>query len=349
MKKIFISYAREDFLIAQKIYSDLKKEGLNPWMDKPPNPYELDGLLPGEFWKDRLTKEIKESQFLIALLSNNSITKRGYVQREFKLALDIMNELPNGEEFLIPLLLDQCKVPDLKVGFVSLSELNWHDLETGGLTPIILKVKRNLNEFQQQLLSSLKVERKPFVGIKTRLIDLDETSLKENTNDKIKWRNFIGKQKWKNNPKPYDSQIIVGSAGKVWNTGDEFDGIYSIDEQNGNILWKVDSLSDANEITVYQDIIYVGTDGGEIFSIMAKTGDVNWCKIYDGEFHTEIKIVIQENKQIHDILAFDFFGNILLIDSKTGEVLDSVRIKDNFRSSSINLNNNFLIVISQKV
>ena len=58
----------------------LKKEGFNPWMDK------VD-LRSGSLWKKEIPQVIKQSRFVIIFFSNHSISKRGYVQTEFKLAL----------------------------------------------------------------------------------------------------------------------------------------------------------------------------------------------------------------------------------------------------------------------
>jgi hypothetical protein len=48
---------------------------------------------------------------VIICLSNKSITKEGYVQRELKFALDIALEKPEETIFLIPLRLDDVTPP----------------------------------------------------------------------------------------------------------------------------------------------------------------------------------------------------------------------------------------------
>jgi len=45
-------------------------------------------------------------------LSNAAVTKRGYVQKELRYALDISDEQPEGTIFLIPLKLEDCEVPE---------------------------------------------------------------------------------------------------------------------------------------------------------------------------------------------------------------------------------------------
>jgi len=55
-------------------------------------------------------------------LSNNSINKEGYVQKEIRLALDAADEKPEETIFLIPARLEDCKVPS------RLGKYQWVDL-----------------------------------------------------------------------------------------------------------------------------------------------------------------------------------------------------------------------------
>ena len=101
-KRIFICYAQEDENAARKLFSNLRAEGLNPWLDK-------ESLLPGQNWRLAIQQAIRESSYFLALLSSRSVTKRGFVQKEIREALDVMSELPEGEIFLIPVRLDDCR------------------------------------------------------------------------------------------------------------------------------------------------------------------------------------------------------------------------------------------------
>lgn len=131
--RIFISYASEDRAFAHELFLGLKARGFDPWMDKPPAPHQLEGLLPGEDWRARITAEVQAADKMILILSPISVEKVGYVQREFRLALDIMNELPPGERFAIPILKEPCDVPNLVVGSVSLGDLQWTEIYDVGL------------------------------------------------------------------------------------------------------------------------------------------------------------------------------------------------------------------------
>ena len=111
--KVFISYAREDYDIAKKLYDDLKSAGLCPWIDR-------EEILVGQKWKDQIRKAIKEASFFLALLSNNSISKIGYVQKELKIAMEMLDERPDSDIFLIPAIIDDCKPDDER-----LSNIHW--------------------------------------------------------------------------------------------------------------------------------------------------------------------------------------------------------------------------------
>ncbi len=100
--RVFISYAHEDIDSALKIYEQLKAiEGVDPWFDK-------ESLLPGIKWRPAIKKAIRESDFFLALLSQRSISKRGYVQTEMKEALEIWDQFPEDKAFLIPIRLEDC-------------------------------------------------------------------------------------------------------------------------------------------------------------------------------------------------------------------------------------------------
>jgi hypothetical protein len=98
---LFISYAHEDTDVAKKIYHDLKQAGLEPWLDKK-------CLLPGQKWKITIKEAIRNSRFFIALLSSKSVSKTGFVNKELTYALELLDEFPESNIFIIPVRLDDC-------------------------------------------------------------------------------------------------------------------------------------------------------------------------------------------------------------------------------------------------
>ena len=153
-KHIFISYAREDYEVAEKLYNDLDKVGLNPWLDRKK-------LLVGQNWKIEIDKAIRKSSFFCALLSSNSVTKIGHVQKELKKALDILDNYPGSEIFLLPIRLDDCSPRDEK-----LHDIHWADLFPSydqGLKEI-LRVLDPVHECHYKLDDILKQSYKKIMG-----------------------------------------------------------------------------------------------------------------------------------------------------------------------------------------
>ena len=113
---IFINYAREDRVIAARISNELEAAGVAHWID-------VKSLQPGQDWKREIRQALRGSDYIMLLLSSHSVSKRGYVQREIKEAIDLSAELPRGEVFLLPVRIDDCQPRDDE-----LAALNWVDL-----------------------------------------------------------------------------------------------------------------------------------------------------------------------------------------------------------------------------
>lgn len=95
----FISYAREDAETAKRLYRDLTLVGAEPWLDS-------EKLLGGQEWDTTIKDAAKNSTHFIALISQYSVNKQGYVQKELRHALEILDEFPPNHIFVIPVRLD---------------------------------------------------------------------------------------------------------------------------------------------------------------------------------------------------------------------------------------------------
>ena len=128
MNKIFISYSREDEAQAAFVQQALTRAGFEVWFDK-------NNLRPGDDWNAQIHSAIRDCRFFLALLSSNSLGKRGYVQKEVKLALDVLDEFPPDEIFIVPVRLDNCNPQHER-----LRMLNWVNMfpdTEPGLTRIV--------------------------------------------------------------------------------------------------------------------------------------------------------------------------------------------------------------------
>jgi len=142
-KQVFLSYAKEDSRRVRRLYNMLIKGGLDVWFDEK-------SLKPGDSWKEVAVKAIHSSDYFIAVLSSRSVNKRGFVQREIREALDILDTYPPGDVYLIPVRLDRCS-PSHK----RLKGLNWVNLYRGWKD----EVKKIINVCLHEPVSAVKKSR----------------------------------------------------------------------------------------------------------------------------------------------------------------------------------------------
>jgi hypothetical protein len=127
--QIFLSYAREDEEKVESLYQKLSDAGFKPWMDKK-------DILPGERWPSSIRRAIRGSDFFLVCLSTNSVSRRGWAQREMKQALDIWQEKLEDDIYLIPVRLEDCELPD------SLLDFQWVNLfEEDGWTQLVKAIQ----------------------------------------------------------------------------------------------------------------------------------------------------------------------------------------------------------------
>ncbi len=81
-------------------------------------------MIPGQEWQIEIPRAVKNSDVVLVCLSSQSITKEGFVQKEFKFALDAADEKPEGTIFIIPVRLENCDVPE------RINKFHWVDLHS---------------------------------------------------------------------------------------------------------------------------------------------------------------------------------------------------------------------------
>ena len=102
--RVFMSHSSGDKPAVRNLYNDLLSHGFTPWFD------EVD-LLPGQNFDQEIKIAVRHSQVVLVCLSQGSISKTGYIQKEIKYVLDVADHHPEGTTFIIPVLLEPCNVP----------------------------------------------------------------------------------------------------------------------------------------------------------------------------------------------------------------------------------------------
>jgi outer membrane protein assembly factor BamB len=133
--KVFLSHASEDKPLVRKLCKRLQKDGFDPWLDD-------ERLLPGMDWNLEIEESLRSSEAILLCISQLSIAKEGYIQREFKRAMQYMEEKPEGTIYLIPVRLDDCSMPYF------IRELQWVDYPAG-----YEKLVASLNLRSEKILS----------------------------------------------------------------------------------------------------------------------------------------------------------------------------------------------------
>lgn len=102
--QVFLAYVKEDGGLAERLYKALEAEGFRPWMD-------TRNLLPGQNWPRAIERAIEFSDFFVPCFSRNSVDKWGGFQAEVRYALDCARRSPLDDIFVVPVRLDDCRVP----------------------------------------------------------------------------------------------------------------------------------------------------------------------------------------------------------------------------------------------
>ena len=123
MAQVFISYSRKDLSFVEQLAQDLKRAGLEVW-------YDLSRLEIGERWSAEITNAIRNSDYVVAVLSPDSVESQ-WVEREILYA-------GNLKKRIVPIMVRECELP--------LNYLNLHCLNVVGEN-----YRNNFNSLMQAL------------------------------------------------------------------------------------------------------------------------------------------------------------------------------------------------------
>jgi hypothetical protein len=156
---VFLCHASEDKPTVRELYEKLQRDGFDPWLDE-------ENLFPGQDWKHEISKAVRDSDVVLVCLSENSVSKTGYVQKEIKVALDVVDEQLEGAIFIIPVKLEECDVPD------RLSPWQWVNLEDArGYERLVASLLSRSIELGIDITNTISTVE----DIKDSLYDEDET------------------------------------------------------------------------------------------------------------------------------------------------------------------------------
>ncbi len=108
-RAIFLSYAREDAEPARRIAEALRGFGLEVWFD-------LNELRGGDAWDAKIRKQIRECALFIPIVSaHTQAREEGYFRREWRTAVDRMQDMADSRAFIVPVIVDDTREADANV------------------------------------------------------------------------------------------------------------------------------------------------------------------------------------------------------------------------------------------
>lgn len=107
MSKIFISYAREDSAIAQRLTAELNQRKHNVFLDQ-------QSIRVGAHWQEDIIKHLKDTDVFLALVTDHS-DKSYYFNIEVTSAISYVAH-SNRDKLILPVVLDGASLNDTDLG-----------------------------------------------------------------------------------------------------------------------------------------------------------------------------------------------------------------------------------------
>lgn len=117
--RVFLCHAKEDGEKIERLFHYLEARRVDPWYDKKK-------LKVGDVWREEIFQAIEETDFFAVCLSSTAVRKKGFIQNEIRTAIQEYQRRPFGSKYLLPLKLDRCEVPRIRLDSQMLmSDLQW--------------------------------------------------------------------------------------------------------------------------------------------------------------------------------------------------------------------------------
>jgi TolB-like protein/Tfp pilus assembly protein PilF len=150
-RAVFISYASQDAVAAERVCGALRAAGIEVWFDR----NELRG---GDAWDKKIRRQIRECALFLALVSAQTDARpEGYFRLEWKLAVDRSQLIADDEPYLIPIVIDdtvqaQARVPD------RFREYQWTRLPAGATSDAFVhRVQQLLGSDRRPVAAAARV------------------------------------------------------------------------------------------------------------------------------------------------------------------------------------------------
>lgn len=123
---VFISYSRSDVRFARELKCRITESAGDAWLD-------LDEIMPGERWPDKTLDKLINSDYILLILSQQSVNSNGFVREEFLAAIKEMEHRKG--DYILLFRTDDCEIPE------PLRKIHCVGMRDNGIDQIIRKMK----------------------------------------------------------------------------------------------------------------------------------------------------------------------------------------------------------------
>src|SRR5688572_4096292 len=99
--EVVVCNSQDDAPAAREVCRRLGEAGVRTWN------YEV-SISAGSAWEDAIREALRSRPLALFLLSDGSMGRTGYFQKEILEALEIQKQKPPGSIFMIPVRLENC-------------------------------------------------------------------------------------------------------------------------------------------------------------------------------------------------------------------------------------------------
>ena len=138
---VFVSYSRKDQEKIDDLLRKLKSKGIRTWLDR-------QDIVAGE-WRQSIKRGLRQSNFFLACLSQNTTQRGEVLQYEYDSALEIQRDRLEGDIYLIPVRLEECEVPE------SLRHLEYRDVYKPSEFDALIRALRSKSKGSPLMASAL--------------------------------------------------------------------------------------------------------------------------------------------------------------------------------------------------
>jgi hypothetical protein len=144
---VFLSYASEDAVEAQRVRDALERVGVDVWFDK----VRLDS---GDDYELKIKREIEKCSLFVPVISRQCLTpSRRFFRIEWNYAQHVALQVPPSMQFVLPVAIDDIS-PDETLLPEMWRRLHWHRMQDGQLSPqFVDTVRRLYREYQRSALA----------------------------------------------------------------------------------------------------------------------------------------------------------------------------------------------------